>query len=150
MGALAEAKPSLWRARFSRADTRSRVPSQALGPIQYVDRRSLESFLGRGLSLAEIGRRVGLHDATLGYRVKKHGLQAVNREKHAARGGMAREELKTLVEAGMSISQIGEKTGRSSATVRHWLLEYGLKTRRAESAAHGWRTSSSASARSMA
>ncbi len=32
----------------------------------------------------------------------------------------------------MSISQIGEKTGRSSATVRHWLLEYGHKTRCAE------------------
>jgi len=62
-----------------------------------MDRGSLESFLGRVLSLAKIGRRVGLNEATVGYWVKKHGLQAVDREKHAARGGMARKELQTLV-----------------------------------------------------
>lgn len=81
--------------------------------------------------MAEIGRRAGLHEATVSYWVRKHGLQATNASKYAARGGLAREDLECLVDAGASIAQIAEAVGRSKATVRHWLREYGLKTRRA-------------------
>jgi hypothetical protein len=49
--------------------------------------------LGQGLSLAAIGRRFDLHEATLSYWVKKHGLQAANQGKHRARGGLTRDEL---------------------------------------------------------
>jgi transposase len=87
--------------------------------------------LGQGLSLAEIGRRFGLHESTVGYWVEKHGLQAAKAEKHAARGGIARGELEVLLEEGKSISQIAEAVGRGKTTVRHWLTEYGLKTNRA-------------------
>ncbi len=97
--------------------------------MECMDRASLEQLLGQGLSLAEIGRRVGRHEATVSYWVKKHGLEAANRETHVARGGIAREELEPLVEAGMSIAQIAESVGRSKATVRHWLTRYGLRTR---------------------
>jgi transposase len=93
-----------------------------------MDRASLEEFLARGLSLADIGRRLGRHEATVAYWVDKHGLQAVNRQKHAARGGLDRAELERLVEQGASIAQIAEAVGRSKATVRHWLIRYGLKT----------------------
>jgi hypothetical protein len=93
-----------------------------------MDRESLEQMLGRGLSLAEIGRRFGKHEAMVGCWAKKHGLQAVNQKKHAARGGLGREELEPLVAAGASIAQIAEAVGRSKATVRHWLIRYGLKT----------------------
>jgi len=93
-----------------------------------MDRSSLEQLLGQGLSLAEIGRRFDLHESTVGYWVREHGLQAVNHDKHAAQGGLAREELEPLVEAGMSIAQVAEAVGRSKATVRHWLIRYGLKT----------------------
>jgi transposase len=93
-----------------------------------MDRASLEQLLGRGLSLAEIGRRFDLHEATVGYWVKKHGLEAVNRAKYAPRGGIPREQLADFVEAGMTIAEIAENVGRSKATVRHWLARYGLKT----------------------
>ena len=93
-----------------------------------MDRASLEQLLGRGLSLAEIGRRFDRHEATVGYWVKKYGLQAANRDKHAARGGISRQDLETLVADGLSIAQIALATGRSKATVRHWLIRYGLKT----------------------
>jgi transposase len=93
-----------------------------------MDRTSLEQLLNRGLSLAEIGRRFDLHEATVGYWVNKHGLEAVNRAKHAPRGGIPQDQLAVLVEDGMSIAQIAEKVGYSKATVRHWLLRYGLKT----------------------
>jgi transposase len=93
-----------------------------------MDRLSLEQLLSRRLSLAEIGRRFGLHEATVSYWVKKHGLEAVNHGKHASRGGIPQDELTAFVEAGMSIAQIAERVDRSKATVRHWLLRYGLKT----------------------
>jgi transposase len=93
-----------------------------------MDRGSLQQLLGQGLSLAEIGRRFGLHESTVGYWVEKHGLSAVNRAKYAARGGLPRAELEQLVQEGKTIAQIAEAVGRSKATVRHWLLRYGLKT----------------------
>jgi hypothetical protein len=73
-----------------------------------MDRTSLEQLLGQGLSFAEIGQRFGRREATVGYWVKKYGLQAVNRDKHMARGGIARRDLKPLVEQGISIAKIAE------------------------------------------
>ncbi len=93
-----------------------------------MDRESLEQLLERGLSLHEIGQRFGRHEATVAHWVEKHGLRAANREKHAARGALAREELERLVASGASIAEIAQAVGRSKATVRHWLGRYGLKT----------------------
>jgi transposase-like protein len=93
-----------------------------------MDRTSLEQLLSQGLSLAEIGRRFDLHESTVGYWVEKHGLRAANRDKYAARGGLAREQLELLVERGSSIAEIAEAVGRSKATVRHWRSSYGLRT----------------------
>ena len=97
-----------------------------------MDRASLEQLLSRGLSLEEIGRRVGLHESTVSYWVAKHGLEAVNRKRHAARGALTRGDLERLVEGGASIAQLADVLGRSKGTVRHWLREYGLRTQRSE------------------
>ncbi len=97
-----------------------------------MDRVALEQLLADGLSLEEIGKRFGLHESTVGYWVKKHGLEASHRERHAARGGMRREDLEPLVKAGMSSAQIAEAVCLSKTTVRHWLREYGLRTQWAE------------------
>jgi transposase len=97
-----------------------------------VDRASLEQLLGQGLSLAEIGRRLGVHESTVSYWAQRNALEAVNRDRSAARGGLAREQLEALVLAGMSIAQIAEAVDRSTATVRHWLTEYRLRTHQAE------------------
>ena len=96
--------------------------------MRCMDRASLERFLNQGLSLAETGRRAGLHEATVGYWVKKHGLRAMNREKHAARGGIERSELERLVYEGLSIAEIAQRFDRSKATVRYWLTKYDLRT----------------------
>jgi transposase len=93
-----------------------------------MDRASLEQLLNRGLSLAEIGRRFGRHESTVAYWVELHGLEAVNRAKHAGRGALSREVLERLVESGASIAEIAEAVGRSKATVRHWLSRFGLNT----------------------
>lgn len=97
-----------------------------------MDRGSLESLLGQGLSLAEIGRRFDRHEATVSYWMKRYGLEAVGQEKYAARGRLDHQELERLVETGASIAEIATMVDRSRATVRHWLREYGLRTRRAE------------------
>jgi transposase len=97
-----------------------------------MDRSSLERLLGLGLSLAEIGRRFDLHETTVAYWVEKHGLRAVNRDKHAAKGRLDRGRLQALVDAGMSIAQIAGEVERSTATVRHWLTRHGIKTRAQE------------------
>ena len=83
-----------------------------------MDRASLEKLLRQGLSLAETGRRFDLHESTLGYWAHKHGLEAVNRARHAAKGGLTLEELEPLVAAGMSIAQIAKAVGRGKATAR--------------------------------
>jgi transposase len=93
-----------------------------------MDRAVLEELLGDGLSLAEIGRRVGLKESTVGYWVEKHGLHPVNRQRHLARGGLQRDDLERLIATDASISEIATSVGRSKATVRYWLKEYGLQT----------------------
>ncbi len=94
-----------------------------------MDRASLEALLKRGLSLAEIGRRLDRHESTVAYWARKYGLQAANHGKHSARGGLDRGELERLVDQGMTIAEIARAVSRSKATVRHWLTRHGLKTR---------------------
>jgi transposase len=93
-----------------------------------MDRGSLELLLGQGLSVENIAKRFGKHPSTVSYWMAKHGLTAVNRDKHSARGGIERERLEPLVEAGMTIAQIALELGRSKGTVRHWLRRHGLRT----------------------
>ena len=91
----------------------------------------MESYLRRGLSLEAIGRLTGRHPTTVGYWVKKHGLAAVHRDRHAPRGGVDRERLAALVHDGLSTREIAERLNLSQSTVRHWLRQHGLRTHRA-------------------
>lgn len=97
-----------------------------------MDRATLESLLEEGHSLAEIGRRCGgKHESTVAYWLARYGLPAAWAERHRAKGALTREQLEGLVAAGSSIATIAQETGRSKATVRHWLARYGLTTAQA-------------------
>lgn len=96
-----------------------------------MDKAELASQLASGLSIEAIARDAGRDPSTVAYWVDKHGLVSAFAAKHAARGGLAREQLEPLVEAGMSIRVIAQRLEVSYATVQHWLKKYGLKTRRA-------------------
>ena len=96
-----------------------------------MERADLQAFLEEGLSLEQIGRRVGKHPTTVSYWCKRHGLVPVNQARHAARGGIERATLEPLVEAGLSLREIGTALGVSLPTVRHWMRRHGLRTMKA-------------------
>lgn len=118
------------------------IPSEQKRTIGDIDYESLEQLLNQGLSLAEIGNRFGRSEATVGYWVQKHGLEAAHRDKHTARGGLARKELERLIESGASIATMARELDRAQSTVRHWLIRYGLRT----SGQRGWTGEQSARA----
>jgi transposase len=93
-----------------------------------MDKQSLESLLDQGLSVERIAKRFGKDPSTISYWMRKHGLVSPYREKHAAKGGIERERLEALVEAGLSITEMSTAIGRSKSTVRHWLRRYDLQT----------------------
>lgn len=94
-----------------------------------MNKQSLELLLEQGTSIERIARRFGKDPATVSYWVRKHGLRSPYADKHAARGGIERERLEALVEAGMTIAQIAAEVDRSKATVRYWLRRFGMKTK---------------------
>jgi transposase-like protein len=102
-----------------------------------MDKQSLEFLLEQGMSIERIAKRFGKDPSTVSYWMKKYGLVSPYREKHAARGGIERERLEALVDRGMTIAEISEEVGLSKGTVRHWLIEYGLKTKNSRGSRRG-------------
>ena len=96
-----------------------------------MERAELAAQLASGRSIEAIARASGRDPSSVAYWVNRHGLVSLHAAKHAARGGIAREQLAPLVEAGLSIRAIAERLGVSYATVQHWLKKHALKTRRA-------------------
>ena len=88
-----------------------------------MDRNTLEPCWARDSRLPRSDGRAGVHESTVAYWVARYGLRAGGAEKHAARGGIGREELQELVDGGLSIAEISAEVGRSKATVRHWLRD---------------------------
>lgn len=86
--------------------------------------------MAEGMSLEAIGKRVGKHESTVSYWLKKHGLAAVKAEKHTAKGAPPKEEMERLLAAGLSLREIAHQLDRSLATIRHWMRKYGLETER--------------------
>jgi transposase len=93
-----------------------------------VEAEWLASQLAAGRSIESIAREVGRSPSTVAYWVSKHGLASQHGPKHAARGGIDRDVLQSLVVAGMSVRAIADHLSVSYTTVRHWLKRYGLMT----------------------
>jgi DNA-binding transcriptional ArsR family regulator len=88
----------------------------------------LEGCLAEGLSLEQIGKRVGRNAATVSYHLKRHGLMPVGHELHRPNGKVDPERLRRLVADGATVRSAAADLGVSYSTVRHWLKRLGLKT----------------------
>ena len=91
----------------------------------------LERYLRDGLSLEKIGQLTGRDPSTVRYWLKRHGLAAVHRDRHAPKGGVDERTLASLVDAGLTTREIAGRLGFSQSTVRYWLRRHGLRTVRA-------------------
>jgi transposase-like protein len=94
-----------------------------------MEKRFLEDCLAKRMSLEAIGAETGRHPSTVSYWLKKHGLVAVNAEKHSSKSCCTHSELQGLVEEGLAIEGIAKRLGIGSATARRWLKQHGLRTR---------------------
>lgn len=92
-----------------------------------MNKELLEDFLAEGMSLEAIGKRVGKHESTVSYWLKKYGLETAQAEKHSAKGAPSKEEMERLLAAGLSLREIAHRLDRSLATIRHWMRKYELK-----------------------
>jgi IS30 family transposase len=81
-----------------------------------VEAEILEAYLRRELSLEAIGKLTGRHPSTVGYWVKRHGLSAVHRDRHAPKGGIDKPTLGALVDEGLSTREIAARLGLSQST----------------------------------
>jgi transposase len=95
-----------------------------------VDRGWLEEQLASGRSIEAIASEIGRHPSTVAYWANKHSLASTLAAKHAAKGPADRAILAQLVAEQLTIEQIGAELNIGSASVRHWLRKYGLKTAR--------------------
>jgi hypothetical protein len=91
-----------------------------------MDRDLLERYLDEGLSLTAIGALVNRHPSTVGYWLTKHGLTANGHDRHTPKGGLSRERLEALVQAGATLEAIAGELDSSPSTVRYWITRYGL------------------------
>lgn len=93
-----------------------------------MDRDLLKTYLSEGLSLEQIGVLVNRDPSTVAYWTKQHGLVANGRIKHAARGGLTMNQLRPLIDEGLSIRDIAGRLRVSASTVRYWLRKLDLRT----------------------
>jgi hypothetical protein len=106
-----------------------------------VEREFLEKCLEEGLSLEEIGRRVGRAPSTVSHHLQKYGLEASGSDRHAPNGRVDPTHLRGLIEGGASIHGAAAELGVAYSTVRYWIGRLGLETegmrRRRQTAANG-------------
>jgi transposase-like protein len=84
--------------------------------------------LEAGRSIEAIAREVGRAPSTVAYWVNRYGLTSTHAHRHAARGPLTRDDLESLIAAGMTVREIARELDRSPSTVRHWLRHHGLRT----------------------
>jgi transposase len=95
-----------------------------------MNKRFLEDCLAEGLSLDQIGQRVGKHPSTVSYWLGKHRLKPNGRDRHAPTGAIDPERLAELASNGASIRAIAAEFGAGYSTVRYWLKRLSLETER--------------------
>lgn len=95
-----------------------------------MTKEQLESYLEEGLSLDEIGRRVGRDPSTVSYHLKKHGLVPIGHHHHAPNQKVDAEKLRELIAAGATVREAAAHFRCGYSTIRYWLRKLDIETRR--------------------
>jgi transposase len=90
----------------------------------------LEQCLAEGLSLEQIGKRVGRDPSTVSYQLQKHGLVPVGHLTHAPNQKVDPDELRELMSRGATVREAAAHFGCGYSTVRYWLKKLGVETAR--------------------
>jgi DNA-binding transcriptional ArsR family regulator len=93
-----------------------------------MTKEELEGYLAQGLSLEQIGKRVGRNQSTISYHLKKHGLTPVGQPVHAPNGKVDPARLRELIESGATVRETASALNIGYSTVRYWLKRLGLET----------------------
>lgn len=93
-----------------------------------MTKEELERYLAEGLSLEQIGERIGRHPSTVSYWLKKHGLKPLGHDKHTPSGKVDPDRLREVIQSGATIREAAAELGVGYSTVRHWLKRLGLET----------------------
>jgi transposase-like protein len=97
-----------------------------------VDRVWLARRLDEGASYEELARDAGCSATKVAYWAERYGLASCHGVTHRARGGIDRETLVAMIDAGLSVREIAAQTGFGPTTVRFWIGRHGLRTRASE------------------
>jgi 5-methylcytosine-specific restriction endonuclease McrA len=95
------------------------------GKCLQMRKEELEGYLAEGLSLEQIGKRMGREKSTVSYHLKKHGLKPVG-AKYANKGALPKDVLEAMVDEAVPLSEMARRLDRNISSVRHWLIKYGL------------------------
>lgn len=96
-----------------------------------MEREVLAGLVAEGLTLEQLGDRLGLHPSTVSYWLKKLDLRPERRAVYAPKGGLHRAQLESLLDQGLTTAELASALDRSQSTIRYWLEKHGLKTQRA-------------------
>jgi hypothetical protein len=90
----------------------------------------LEHCLAEGLSLEQIGKKVGRDPSTVSYHLKKYGLVPVGHDTHAPNQKVDPEELRQVMAAGATVREAAAQFECGYSTIRYWLKKLDIETSR--------------------
>lgn len=102
-------------------------PSDPFEMLGAMDKPYLEECLAAGMSLKQIAAECGSTAGTVGYWVNKYGLRANGAEKFDPKRRLDADDLRPLVEQGLTLREIAARVGRAPSAVGNALkrLELG-------------------------
>jgi transposase len=122
--------PRATRARDRVPFATGSVPIHPLlpGTCLQMTKEELEGYLADGLSLEQIGKRVGKHASTVSYHLAKHGLLPLGHPRHTPNQKVNSDELREMMGGGTTIREAAKRFGVGYSTIRYWLKRLGIET----------------------
>jgi 5-methylcytosine-specific restriction endonuclease McrA len=95
-----------------------------------MTKEDLEGYLAEGLSLEQIGKRVGRDPSTVSHHLRRHGLVPVGHGAHAPNQKVDPDGLRKLMAVGATVRAAAAHFGVGYSTIRYWLKRLDIETAR--------------------